>query len=124
MKNLLLPLLAFGVTGLVQAQTLTGFTPAREATELKMEAEFKKLQSSAAYRKHLEMLTSTPHVAGTPENEKVRDYIAETMRKAGWQVDIYPHDIYLPKGPGDVAVEVVTPIRQPLNIREYLFPRR
>ncbi len=122
MKNLLLPLLALGVTGWVQAQTLTGFTPAREATELTMEAEFKKQQSSAAYRKHLERLTSAPHVAGTPENEKVRDYIAETMRKAGWQVDIYPHDIYLPKGPGDVAVEVVTPIRQPLNIREYLFP--
>lgn len=112
--------LALSLTA-AQAQKFTGFTPARQATEEKAEAEFKKHQSSAAFKKHLEMLSSVPHVAGTPENEKVRDYIAETMRKAGWQVDIYPHDIYLPKGPGEIAVELVEPIRQPLNIREYLF---
>ncbi|MFC5412052.1 M28 family peptidase [Larkinella bovis] len=103
-------------------QHFTGFTPARQATEEKAEAEFKKHQSSAVFKKHLEALSSVPHVAGTPENERVRDYIAETMRKAGWQVDIYPHDIYLPKGPGEIAVELVEPVRQPLNIREYLFP--
>lgn len=122
MKTVLLPLFAFGLTSLVQAQQLTGFTPSRQTSELNLEAEFKKHQSAATYKEHLTRLTSVPHVAGTPENEKVRDYIAETMRKAGWQVDIYPHDIYLPKGPGEVAVEVVQPIRQPLNIREYLFP--
>lgn len=105
-----------------QAQTLTGFTPARQETELKLESEFKKYQSPATFKKHLEALSSVPHVAGTPENERVRDYIAETMRKAGWQVDIYPHDIYLPKGPGDIAVELVEPTRQPLNIREFVFP--
>ncbi|WP_407084076.1 M28 family peptidase [Tellurirhabdus bombi] len=104
-----------------QAQTFTGFTPNRQAAEVKLEAEFKKQQSTAAFKKHLETLASAPHVAGTPENEKVRDYIAETMRKAGWQVDIYPHDIYLPKGPGEIAVELVEPTRQPLNIREFLF---
>ncbi|MFT4031541.1 MAG: M28 family peptidase [Siphonobacter sp.] len=122
MKKTIFPLLACGLTSLVHAQTITGFTPKRQESELKIEAEFKKQQSSANYKKHLEALTSAPHVAGTPENEKVRDYIAETMRKAGWEVDIYPHDIYLPKGPGDVAVEVVTPVRQPLNIKEYIFP--
>ncbi|SDL54753.1 M28 family peptidase [Siphonobacter aquaeclarae] len=110
------------LAGAAQAQNLTGFTPARQASQLKLETEFRKAQSPAVYRKHLEALTSAPHVAGSPENERVRDYIAETMRKAGWQVDIYPHDIYLPKGPGDVAVEIVQPLRQPLNIREYIFP--
>ncbi|MGA0557881.1 M28 family peptidase [Larkinella sp. VNQ87] len=114
-------LAAVAVTA-VRAQSFTGFTPARQAVEEKTEAEFRKYQSADSFKKHLEWLSSVPHVAGTPENERVRDYIAETMRKAGWQVDIYPHDIYLPKGPGEIAVELVEPIRQPLNIREYLFP--
>jgi N-acetylated-alpha-linked acidic dipeptidase len=124
MKNKIVcsALLLAGCLTTVQAQNFTGFTPARQAIEEKAEAEFKKYQSSAAFKKHLETLSSVPHVAGTPENEQVRDYIAETMRKAGWQVDIYPHDIYLPKGPGEIAVELVEPVRQPLNIREFLFP--
>ena len=113
-------LLGLGLT-VAGAQTYTGFTPARQATEEKLETEFKKQQSSESFKNHLEHLSSVPHVAGTPENERVRDYIAETMRKAGWQVDIYPHDIYLPKGPGEIAVELVEPIRQPLNTREYIF---
>jgi N-acetylated-alpha-linked acidic dipeptidase len=104
-----------------QSTILTGFTPARQATQLKIESDFKSKQSSAAFKNHLEKLCSAPHITGSPENEKVRDYIVETMRKAGWQVDIYPHDVLLPKGPGEIAVELVNPVRQPLNIREYLF---
>jgi len=106
---------------IVQAQTLSGFTSTRQATQIKLESDFKTKQSSAAFKNHLEKLSSVPHITGTKENEQVRDYIAETMRKAGWQVDIYPHDVLLPKGPGEIAVELVEPIRQPLNIREYLF---
>lgn len=122
-------LLALGLmlrTATMQAQstaapTLTGFVPARQSAQLKLETDFKAKQSSAAFKNHLQKLSSVPHITGSKENEQVRDYIAETMRKAGWQVDIYPHDVLLPKGPGDIAVELVEPIRQPLNIREFLF---
>ncbi|MBD2702413.1 M28 family peptidase [Spirosoma sp. BT702] len=114
--------LAFGFTTLTtHAQTLSGFIPGRQAEQLKLESEFKSKQSSAAFKNHLEKLSSVPHITGSKENEQVRDYIAETMRRAGWQVDIYPHDVLLPKGPGEIAVELVEPIRQPLNIREFLF---
>lgn len=103
------------------AATLTGFIPARQAAQTKLETEFKTKQSSAAFKNHLERLSSVPHITGSKENEQVRDYIAETMRKAGWQVDIYPHDVLLPKGPGDIAVELVEPVRQPLNIKEFIY---
>lgn len=100
---------------------LTGFSPDRQAVQLKVEADFKAQQDPARFRQHLERLCSVPHVAGSPENEKVRDYIAETMRKVGWKVDIYPHDVYLPKGPGTIEVEVVTPTRVPINTKEFVF---
>ncbi|TAG51331.1 MAG: M28 family peptidase, partial [Runella slithyformis] len=100
---------------------MTGFTPTNQAKQEKLEAAFKTQQSSERFKKHLTTMCSVPHTAGTPENEKVRDYIAETMRKAGLQVEVFPHDIYMPKGPGEISVELVQPIRQPLNNREYIL---
>lgn len=106
-----------------QAQsTISGFTPDNQAKQTKFEQVFQTQQSTERFKKHLQTMCSVPHLAGTPENAKVRDYIVETMKKAGLQVDIYPHDIYLPKGPGTIAVELVEPIREPLNTREYIVP--
>ncbi|AQG77914.1 M28 family peptidase [Spirosoma montaniterrae] len=119
MKKLLL--LSLSALTYAQAQNLTGFVPARQDAQVKLETEFKKQQSSAAFKAHLIKLSSVPHITGSKENEQVRDYIAETMRKAGWQVDIYPHDVLLPKGPGEIAVELVEPVRMPINIKEFIF---
>ncbi|MDZ7650464.1 MAG: hypothetical protein U5K54_26810 [Cytophagales bacterium] len=50
----------------------------------------------------------------------MRDYMADVMRKAGFQVEIFPYDIYLPVMPGTASAELVTPIRLPLNNKEYI----
>lgn len=105
----------------ITAPSFTGFTPKQQTAQLKAETEFKQQQASERFKNHLTRLCSVPHVAGSPENERVRDYIAETMKNAGWQVDIYPHDIYLPKGPGEITVEIVTPTRMPINTKEFIF---
>lgn len=101
---------------------ISGFTPSNQTKQEKAEQEYRTKQSSERYKNHLYKLTSVPHLAGTPENEKVRDYIADVMRKAGLQVEIFPHDIYLSKSPGESIVEVVEPIRMPLNNREFILP--
>lgn len=107
----------------VQAQkTISGFTPSNQTKQEKAEQEYRTKQSAERYKNHLYKLTSVPHLAGTPENENVRDYIADVMRKAGLQVEIFPHDIYLSKNPGESLVEVVEPIRIPLNNREFILP--
>ncbi len=106
-----------------QAQKIiSGFTPSNQTKQEKAEQEYRTKQSAERYKNHLYKLTSVPHLAGTPENEKVRDYIADVMRKAGLQVEIFPHDIYLSKSPGESVVEVVEPIRMPLNNREFILP--
>jgi N-acetylated-alpha-linked acidic dipeptidase len=107
----------------VQAQKIiSGFTPSNQTKQEKTEQEYRTKQSAERYKNHLYKLTSVPHLAGTPENEKVRDYIVDVMRKAGLQVEIFPHDIYLSKSPGESLVEVVEPIRMPLNNREFILP--
>ncbi len=81
---------------------------------------FLQQQSPERYRKHLVELTKEPHITATQSNERVRDYMADVMRKAGWEVDIYPYDIYLPVMPGIAYAEIVKPKRLPLNIKEYI----
>lgn len=109
-------------TSVMAQKTISGFSPSNQSKQEKTEQEYRTLQSSERYKNHLFKLTSVPHLAGTPENEKVRDYIAGVMRKAGLQVEIFPHDIYMSKSPGESIVEVVEPIRMPLNNREFILP--
>lgn len=119
-------LFTVGLLGLVMGaqaqQNLSGFAPSSQAKQQKTEQEYRTKQSAERYKLHLHKLTSEPHLAGTPENEKVRDYIADVMRKAGLQVEIFPHDIYMSKSPGESIVELVEPIRMPLNNREFILP--
>lgn len=123
MKNLYVTLFLSLSCVLVHGQSkISGFTPSNQTKQQKYETDFKTLQSAERYKKHLTTLCSVPHTTGTTENEKARDYIADVMRKAGLQVEIFPHDIYLSKNPGESIVELVEPIRQPLNNREYIVP--
>ncbi len=118
MKNLLSLLFLITTVSLVNAQT--GFVGGNAATQSKVEETFLKQQESERYKNHLKNLTKEPHIAGSKANERVRDYMADVMRKAGFQVEIFPYDIYLPVMPGTASAELVTPIRLPLNNKEYI----
>lgn len=118
MKNLLLLLLLFSAP--VFAQLPMGFTEGNAEKQKQAESYFLKLQESERFKNHLINLTKEPHVAGTKANERVRDYMADVMRKAGLQVEIFPYDIYLPVMPGTASAEIVEPIRIPLNNKEYV----
>lgn len=107
---------------LVHGQNLDGFSSKSTPIQVEFEKSFRSSVDFSRFKTHLVAITSEPHVAGTPANEKVRDYMAEAMKAAGWEVNIYPYDLYLSKGPGESAVELVTPIRQPLNQQENILP--
>jgi N-acetylated-alpha-linked acidic dipeptidase len=102
------------------SQTHFGFSENSSATQTKAEEIFLQQQQSERYKNHLKELTKEPHIAGSKANERVRDYMAEVMRKAGFQVEIFPYDIYLPVMPGTAYAEVVEPVRIPLNNKEYI----
>ncbi len=102
------------------AQTLTGFSSGSSEKQRQTESVFLNQQESERYKNHLKNLTKEPHIATSKANERVRDYMAEVMRKAGFQVDIFPYDVYLPVMPGTASAEIVEPIRVPLNNKEYI----
>lgn len=124
MKNLFSLFIAFGLfffTNLSAQQSLAGFSAPAVPQQVKLEELFKTLPKSETFSKHLEVLTSQPHPAGSPENLEVIRYMAESMEKAGLEVQRYPYDIYLPTGPGEIEVGLVEPIRMPLNNMEYIL---
>ncbi|MBK8055021.1 MAG: M28 family peptidase [Saprospiraceae bacterium] len=86
-----------------------------------IETLFLNQQSAERYQKHLYNLTQLPHITTSKNNEKVRDYIVEQMKKTGLEVEVFPYDVYLPVMPGHAVAEIVTPSRVPLNSRENIY---
>ena len=107
---------------LVAAQDWNGYTTSSFQDQEKMEAMLLQSMDFPSYREHLKKLTERPHIAGTPANEKVADYMAKVMEGAGMKVDRYPYDIYMSTDGGTSSIDLVTPIRLPLNQQEYIMP--
>ncbi|MBZ9626477.1 M28 family peptidase [Psychroflexus sp. CAK1W] len=93
----------------LQAQDLTGYSPEGAKTQVQLEAQFRESIDKTRFKSHLKTLTENPHIAGTPANEKVKDYMVKSMSEAGLDVKTYPYDVYMSSGPGESLVEVITP---------------
>lgn len=114
-------LLIAGSLQVVNGQSARGYSPEAEAKQAEVENAFLKNVDFTSFRMHLEQLTRKPHVAGTPANDEVADYIAGVMENAGMRVERFPYDIYMSTDGGNSAVELVQPIRRPLNQQEFIL---
>lgn len=103
-----------------KSQNLDGFAKNSAIKQKQIENQFKESVDFSRFKTHLSIITEHPHVAGSEANEKVKDYMVETMQKAGWEVKVHPYDVYLTKGQGESLIELVYPIRKPLNQQEYI----
>ncbi|PEN13399.1 glutamate carboxypeptidase [Longibacter salinarum] len=107
----------------VAAQPLTGFSPSSSDAQQTCESRLTDIPTASAFRAHLQRLTKEPHPAGSAANERVAAYIDSVMNAAGLDVERYPYDLYMPSPDAahNIDVELVTPIRQPLNRQEYIL---
>jgi N-acetylated-alpha-linked acidic dipeptidase len=102
--------------------TLPGFTPSHTEQQRACEAQLADQPQPTTFRRHLKELTDEPHPAGTPANDRVRAYIDSVMTAAGLSTADYPYDLYMPapESAHNTKVALVTPVRKPLNRREYI----
>ena len=103
------------------SQPIWGFHPESQMKERKSEELLLAHPTSARFQALLAEITKAPHVSGSKANEEVANYMTEVMEAAGLEVSSYPYDIYMPTGPGEIEIELVTPIRLPLNNKEYIL---
>jgi N-acetylated-alpha-linked acidic dipeptidase len=105
----------------VSSGTRIGFSRAAFTQERKAEAAFTAQLSvdsiSAIHRE----LTKQPHMAGTPASMAVADLIRKRLEDAGLETEVQDFDVYL-STPRSIAVELIAPTREPLNVREPASP--
>ena len=99
-----------------------GYSLTRWKNQLKIENLFSKNIDTTSFKKHLIKLTERPHVVGSDANKAVQEYMFEVMKNAGFNVEKYPYDVYLPNKPGNSLIEIVTPTRIVLNQKEDIIP--
>jgi len=84
-----------------------GFTARSSSAERASERRFLKLPSADKARDAHAFLTSEPHVAGSPRDRALAEWMRDRWREAGLeQVDIVEHEVLLPYAT-DVEVELI-----------------
>ena len=100
------------------AQTLDGFSATRSQDERRIEDQFRAVPQGTSAREHLRRLTAEPHVAGTPEDYATAVYVRDQMRSFGLSVDLKEYQVWLNYPKTDPLVELVTPRREKISVRE------
>lgn len=118
MKHRLLALTAASLLSFQALAQQDGFLPTQLEGQKKFEADFLKAVDYDRFKIHLTELTKNPHIAGTPENELVKDYMVKTMSDAGMEVKVWPYDVYLPNHPGKSELQIISPVKLTLSQKE------
>ena len=88
-----------------------GFTPTASAAERRLESRFLALPSAAKARDAHAFLTADPHVAGSPRDRVLAEWVRDRWREYGLeQVEIVEHEVLLPYAT-DAQVEMLAPTR-------------
>ena len=126
MKIAILSLLILAIS--LQAQTqgpsdkpLMGFTAASSAHQREIEKKLNDSISPDRERDFHRYFTSEPHPAGTEQNKKVAEYIADQWKQQGLEdVVIRQYDV-LSSLPKEVSLEMVAPIQYKAGLREAAY---
>jgi hypothetical protein len=95
-----------------------GFTPASSAAERRLESRFLTLPSAARARDAHAFLTADPHVAGSPRDRVLAEWVRDRWREYGLeQVEIVEHEVLLPYAV-DAQVEMLAPSRWRATMKE------
>lgn len=118
-------LLYLATASLLSFQTFaqqTGFLQTQLEGQKKFEQDFLQAVDYDRFKVHLTELTKNPHIAGTPENELVKDYMVKIMADAGMDVKVWPYDVYLPNHPGKSELQIISPVSMTLSQKEGALP--
>lgn len=103
------------------AQTLTGYSSAAASRQHSLEQLLVTLGDTGRARTHSRVLSSVPHVAGTPAQQATARYVLEQMKSFGLDTSRADFQVYIPH-PESTVVEVVWPHQLRLELQETPLP--
>src|SRR5215472_2792469 len=117
--KILLALLFFALSIFAQQKPASPATTQvfgfRDFTEQrKWDQKFIAVPDPERAEEHLRILTSAPHVAGSPEDRKTAEYVAQKFKEAGLQTDIVEYKVWMNR-PAEISVTVTAPANVKMN---------
>jgi N-acetylated-alpha-linked acidic dipeptidase len=114
--------LAVALTSPLSAQdraavAMPGFTIAGAEAERALEADAIARTSASVARTHSSALSAETHVAGSPAQERTRDYVITQMRAMGLQTEVRSYSVFLPY-PTSVRLWRIAPTEKELSLTE------
>jgi N-acetylated-alpha-linked acidic dipeptidase len=76
--------------------------------QAEIDRKFNQSPDPRLAEEHLRILTQAPHVAGSPEDRKTAEYVAQKFREAGLDTQIVEYKVLL-SFPQEVSIEVTAP---------------
>jgi len=104
-------LLAWLCAALLAASGSGGATPpplAEPHTQAEIEKLFLSVPDPKIAEEDLRVLTSAPHIAGSPEDKKTAEFVAQKFREAGLQTEIVEYKVWM-NYPAEISMDVVAP---------------
>ena len=99
-----------------------GFSRAALVDERKNEAAFTaEISTDSISSLHL-ALTKRPHIAGSPASDAVADLLRKRLAESGLETEVHQFEVYL-STPKSIAVDLIEPAKEALNVREPADPR-
>jgi len=95
-----------GSSSAPQTESVFGFRDFSQQRQ--WDQKFIIVPSPVRAEEHLRILTAEPHVAGSPEDKKTADYVAEKFKEAGLQTEIVQYKVWMNR-PAEVSVVVTAP---------------
>lgn len=103
-------------------RTPTGFSKASADANATFERIVLDTPTPANARRWLAALTEEPHVAGTPAEKNVAEYVRDRMAEFGLEVEMVKYDVFL-NHPTKVSLTMIEPSRQELSLVEDAYPQ-
>jgi N-acetylated-alpha-linked acidic dipeptidase len=94
-----------------------GFFSASVGAQRDAEEVFLATPAGAKARRWLFQLTEEPHVAGTPQEKKVAEYVRDKLTELGLEAEMVGYEVFL-NHPKHVSLQLVEPVEEPLALME------
>jgi len=104
------------------ANVIDGFSVDGSAEERRWEEQFRAVPAPASAREHLRRLTAEPHVAGTKADYATAIYVRDQIRSYGIASELNEYEVWLPYPKQPSLVEMITPRREKLVVKEAVVP--
>lgn len=113
--------LTWSPVSVIAQQPLPGYSAAASAAERVLEAEAIARPDATRARTHSRELSKETHVAGTPAQQRTRDYVIAQMKAMGLETEVRQYDVFIPHATS-VSVWRVAPALAKLALAEPPVP--